>query len=475
MTFPFWVAGKPVTGGSTALVRHSFDGSEAGSHFVPSAEDVEAAVQAAHDVADEFATLPAHVRAGALDHVSRALGERSEEIAQLITAESGKPLKWARGEVGRAVSTFRWAAEEARRFSGELQRLDTDPGGTGRLALVRRVPRGPVLGITPFNFPLNLVAHKVAPAIAVGAPIVLKPAPATPLTALLLGEILAETDLPAGSWSILPVDNETSSRLVEDPRLPVVSFTGSVPVGWAIRDRVPRKHVALELGGNGAVLVCPDWTDLDFAAQRIATFAMYQAGQSCISVQRVYVHADVYDALADKVLAQVQALRTGDPRAEGVDVGPLINEDAASRVSSWVSDAVSAGGRLLTGGGRSGATVEPTVLADVPEDASVLAEEVFGPVVSLVRVASVAEGVERINASRFGLQAGVFTRDLPTAFEVSAALKVGGVLVGDVPSFRADQMPYGGVKDSGVGREGPASAMADFTEERVTVLTGLTL
>jgi acyl-CoA reductase-like NAD-dependent aldehyde dehydrogenase len=475
MTFPFWVAGKPVTGGSTALVRHSYDGSEAGSHFVPSTSDVEAAVRAAHDVAGEFATLPAHVRAGALDHVSRALGERSEEIAQLITAESGKPLKWARGEVGRAVSTFRWAAEEARRFSGELQRLDTDPGGTGRLALVRRVPRGPVLGITPFNFPLNLVAHKVAPAIAVGAPIVLKPAPATPLTALLLGEILAETDLPAGSWSILPVDNATSSKLVEDPRLPVVSFTGSVPVGWAIRDRVPRKHVALELGGNGAVLVCPDWTDLDFAAQRIATFAMYQAGQSCISVQRVYAHTDVFDELREKVLSHVRALRTGDPRAEGVDVGPLINLDAATRVESWVSNAVSAGGKLLTGGARSGATVEPTVLADVPEDASVMAEEVFGPVVSLVRVSSVDEGVRRINASRFGLQAGVFTRDLPTAFEVSAKLQVGGVLVGDVPSFRADQMPYGGVKDSGVGREGPASAMADFTEERVTVLTGLTL
>jgi acyl-CoA reductase-like NAD-dependent aldehyde dehydrogenase len=475
VTFPFWVAGKPVTGGPTAFVHHPFDGSSAGSHFVPSPSDVETAVQAAHDVADEFATLPAHVRAGALDHVSRALGERSEEIARLITAESGKPLKWARGEVGRAVSTFRWAAEEARRFSGELQRLDTDPGGTGRLALVRRVPRGPVLGITPFNFPLNLVAHKVAPAIAVGAPIVLKPAPATPLTALLLGEILAETDLPAGSWSILPVDNETSARLVEDPRLPVVSFTGSVPVGWAIRDRVPRKHVALELGGNGAVLVCPDWTDLDFAAQRIATFAMYQAGQSCISVQRVYAHSLVFDALQEKVLEEVRALGTGDPRAEGVDVGPLINEDAAARVSSWISSAVSSGARLLTGGGRSGATVEPTVLADVPEDASVMAEEVFGPVVSLVRVASVADGVARINASRFGLQAGVFTRDLPTAFEVSAALKVGGVLVGDVPSFRADQMPYGGVKDSGVGREGPASAMADFTEERVTVLTGLTL
>jgi len=475
VTTPFWVAGKPVTSEETAVVRHSFDGSEAGSHFVPSTSDIEAAVQAAHDVQQEFATLPAHVRAGALDHVSRMLGERSEELAQLITAESGKPLKWARGEVGRAVSTFRWAAEEARRFSGELQRLDTDAGGTGRLALVRRVPRGPILGITPFNFPLNLVAHKVAPAIAVGAPIILKPAPATPLTALFLGEILAETALPAGSWSILPVSNEESARLVAEPRLPVVSFTGSVPVGWGIRDSVPRKHVSLELGGNGAVLVCPDWTDLDYAAQRIATFAMYQAGQSCISVQRVYAHVSVYDALQEKVLEQVRALRTGDPRLDGVDVGPLINEAAATRVESWVASAVEAGGTLLTGGGRSGATVEPTVLAGVPEDAAVMADEVFGPVVSLVRVSSVDEGVRLINASRFGLQAGVFTRDIQTAFDVSAKLQVGGVLVGDVPSFRADQMPYGGVKDSGVGREGPAAAMADFTEERVTVLTGLTL
>ncbi|AGM03782.1 aldehyde dehydrogenase family protein [Amycolatopsis keratiniphila] len=474
-TFPYWVAGKPVTSDETVVVRHSFDGSEAGSHHAPSTSDIEAAVQAAHDVQDEFATLPAHVRAGALDHVSRVLGERSEEIAQLITAESGKPLKWARGEVGRAASTFRWAAEEARRFSGDLQRLDTDPGGTGRLALVRRVPKGPVLGITPFNFPLNLVAHKVAPAIAVGAPIVLKPAPATPLTALLLGEILAETQLPAGSWSILPVSNEESAKLVADPRLPVVSFTGSVPVGWSIRDSVPRKHVALELGGNAAVLVCPDWTDLDFAAQRIATFAMYQAGQSCISVQRVYAHADVYDELQAKVLEQVRALGTGNPRTDGVDVGPLINTDAASRVESWITAAVEAGGELLTGGKRDGATVEPTVLANVPEDASVMADEVFGPVVSITRVDSVEDGVRRINDSRFGLQAGVFTRDLPTAFDVSAKLRVGGVLVGDVPSFRADQMPYGGVKDSGVGREGPASAMADFTEERVTVLTGLTL
>ncbi|MCU1683000.1 MAG: hypothetical protein JWQ81_3739 [Amycolatopsis sp.] len=472
---PFWVAGKPVTSEQTVVVRSSFDGSEAGSHYVPSTSDIEAAVQAAHDVREEAATTPAHVRAAALDHVSRTLGERSEEIARIITAESGKPLKWALGEVGRAVSTFRWAAEEARRFSGELQRLDTDPGGTGRMAIVRRVPKGPVLGITPFNFPLNLVAHKVAPAIAVGAPIVLKPAPATPLTALVLGEILAETNLPARSWSILPTDNEAAAKLVADPRLPVVSFTGSVPVGWGIRDSVPRKHVALELGGNAAVLVCPDWTDLDFAAQRIATFAMYQGGQSCISVQRVYAHADVYDELVSKVTEQVRAMGVGDPSSPRTDVGPLITTAAAERVESWVAEAVQLGGELLTGGGRDGATVEPTVLTGVPENAKVVAEEVFGPVVSINKVSSVDEGLRLINDSRFGLQAGVFTKDLATAFDVSAKLQVGGVVIGDVPSFRADQMPYGGVKDSGVGREGPASAMADFTEERVTILTGLTL
>jgi acyl-CoA reductase-like NAD-dependent aldehyde dehydrogenase len=475
VTTPFWIAGKPVTSEQTAVVRHPYDGSEGGSHCVPSASDIETAVRAAHDVREDAATTPAHVRAAALDHVSRTLGERSEELARIITAESGKPLKWALGEVGRAVSTFRWAAEEARRFSGDLQRLDTDPGGTGRMAIVRRVPKGPVLGITPFNFPLNLVAHKVAPAIAVGAPIILKPAPATPLTALALGEILAETNLPAGSWSILPTDNEAAAKLVADPRLPVVSFTGSVPVGWGIRDSVPRKHVALELGGNAAVLVCPDWTDLDFAAQRIATFSMYQAGQSCISVQRVYAHADVYQELVAKVTEHVRAMGVGDPRSAATDVGPLINTAAAERVESWVQAAVRVGGELRTGGGRDGATVEPTVLTGVPESADVMAEEVFGPVVSINKVASVDEGLRLINDSRFGLQAGVFTKDLAAAFDVSAKLQVGGVVVGDVPSFRADQMPYGGVKDSGVGREGPASAMVDFTEERVTVLTGLTL
>jgi acyl-CoA reductase-like NAD-dependent aldehyde dehydrogenase len=473
--WPYWVAGKPATSQTLIEVRSPYDGALAGTTFAAGAADVERAVAQADACREEVAALPAHARAAALDHVSRRLAERAEEVAALITAESGKPIKWARGEVARAVSTFRWGAEEARRFSGELQRLDTDPASDGRLALVRRVPRGTVLAIAPFNFPLNLVAHKVAPAIAVGAPIVVKPAPATPLTALLLGEILAETDLPAGAWSVLPVPNETAAELVTDPRLPVVSFTGSGPVGWGIRDRVPRKHVTLELGGNAGAVVCADWPDLDWAAERIATFAMYQGGQSCISVQRVYVQQEVYQEVVDRVVAHVRKLGTGDPTDPATDVGPLINEQAAQRVQGWVADAVAAGAKALAGGERCGAAVSPTVLVDVPEDCAVSAEEVFGPVVVLAPVASAAEAFERINASRYGLQAGVFTTDVRLAFHASKALQVGGVVIGDVPSFRADQMPYGGVKESGIGREGVRAAMEDLSEQRVLVLTGVEL
>jgi acyl-CoA reductase-like NAD-dependent aldehyde dehydrogenase len=478
MTTPYWLAGRPARGQDVLEVRSPFDGSLTGRTTMATPEDVEAAVAAADRVRAESAATPAHVRAAALDHVSRRLAERREEIATLITAESGKPLKWARLEVARAVSTFRWGAEEARRWSGTLQRLDTDPAATGRMALVRRAPRGPVLGIAPFNFPLNLVAHKVAPAIAVGTPIVLKPAPATPLSALLLGEILAETDLPAGSWSVLPVPNEVAAELVRDPRLPLVSFTGSVPVGWSIRDSAPRKHVTLELGGNAAVVVGPDQGDeksLSWAALRIATFAMYQAGQSCISVQRVFVHRDVAEPLTERVVEAVRVLVTGDPTDEATDVGPLIDEAAARRVESWVDEAVAAGARVLTGGRRDGAVYEPTVLTGVPADAKVACEEVFGPVVLLDTVDSIDEAFARVNDSRFGLQAGVFTRDLQVAFRAAQVLEVGGVVIGDVPSFRADQMPYGGLKDSGIGREGVHATMEDLTEERVLVLTGIDL
>jgi len=472
---PFWIAGKQAAGAESYEVHSPYDGELVATVSVPTEEQVEEAVAAAESAAKEFAATPAYVRAAALDHVSRRLAERAEEIAALITAENGKPLKWARAEVARAVSTFRWAAEEARRFSGELQRLDTDPAAAGRIALVRRVPRGPVLGIAPFNFPLNLVAHKVAPALAVGAPIIVKPAPATPLTALLLGEIMSRLDLPAGTFSVLPVPNERMAALVADPRLPVVSFTGSGPVGAQIRAAVPGKHVTLELGGNAAALVCEDWDDLDFAAQRIATFSNYQAGQSCIAVQRVFVHRSHLAAFTPKLVAAVEALRAGDPRDPLTDVGPVIDSRAAARIEEWIGEAVTKGGRVLTGGTRSGTTVAPTVLTDVPADAKVCAEEVFGPVLVLTAVDSDEAGLAAIDDSAFGLQAGVFTRRIDLAFAAHRRLRVGGVIIGDVPSFRADQMPYGGVKASGSGREGVASAMDDYTEPRVMVLTGLTL
>ncbi|GAA3779376.1 aldehyde dehydrogenase family protein [Streptomyces phyllanthi] len=478
-THAFWLAGRQATGDTSFDVTSPWDGRLVGRVSVPTDAQVEEAVAAAHAVRDEFAATPAHVRAAALDHVSRRFAERTEEIAQLISAENGKPVKWARGEVGRAVSVFRFAAEEARRFNGgEAQRLDTDPGGQGRLAFTRRFPKGVVLGIAPFNFPLNLCAHKVAPAIAVGTPIILKPAPATPLSALLIGELLAETELPVGAWSVLPVANERMPSLVQDERLPVISFTGSEKVGYAIMDSVPRKHCTLELGGNGAAVVLADYAgdaDLDWAATRIATFSNYQGGQSCISVQRVIADAEVYERLVPRIVAAVEAQVTGDPSDAATDVGPLVSEEAAQRVEAWVEEAVGAGARLLTGGKRDGASYAPTVLAEVPADVTISCEEVFGPVLTLQRVEGEAEAFAAVNESKYGLQAGVFTHDLQTAFRAHRALEVGGVVIGDVPSYRADQMPYGGVKQSGVGREGVRFAMEDYTYERVMVLTGIQL
>ncbi|MEX0170279.1 aldehyde dehydrogenase family protein [Streptomyces sp. LMG1-1-1.1] len=478
-THAFWLAGREATGDATFDVTNSFDGRLVGKVSVPTEAQVEEAVAAAHAVVDEFAATPAHVRAAALDHVSKRLAERTEEIALLISAENGKPIKWARGEVGRAVSVFRFAAEEARRWNaGEAQRLDTEAGGAGRLALTRRIPKGVVLGIAPFNFPLNLSAHKVAPAIAVGAPIILKPAPSTPISSLILGEILAETDLPAGSWSILTVPNDRMPALVQDERLPVISFTGSDKVGYAIQQSVPHKHCTLELGGNAAAVVLSDWSseaDLDWAASRIATFSNYQGGQSCISVQRVIVDSSVHDRLLPKIVAAVEAQVTGDPSDAATDVGPLVDEAAAQRVESWVDEAVAAGAKLLTGGKREGATYAPTVLTDLPAGVTLARAEVFGPVLTIAKVDGEAEAFAAVNDSDFGLQAGVFTHDLQTAFRAHRALEVGGVIVGDVPSYRADQMPYGGAKRSGVGREGVKFAMDDYTYERVLVLTGLAL
>jgi glyceraldehyde-3-phosphate dehydrogenase (NADP+) len=462
----FWIAGTPASSDDVVVVRNPLDGAVVGETSNATPDQVETAVAAAAAVARDAAQLPASARAAALDHVSQRLKARAEEVATLISAENGKPMLWAQAEVNRAVSTFRFAAEEARRFSGELMRLDTDPAASGRMGVVRRFPKGPVLGITPFNFPLNLVAHKVAPAIAVGAPIVVKPAPATPLTALLLGSILAETDLPRGMFSFLPLPNDRASALVQDPRLPVVSFTGSGPVGAAIREAVPHKHVTLELGGNAAAVVCGDYADLDWAAQRIALFSNYQAGQSCIAVQRVIVHSAIAEAFVPKLVAAVAELDFSK------QVGPMISEAAAQRVEQWVNESAA---RVLIGGRRDGASYEPTVLADAPPTAKVVREEVFGPVLVLSTVDSDDAAFAMVNDSPYGLQAGVFTSDVQTAFRAHATLEVGGVIIGDVPSYRADQMPYGGAKGSGVGREGLRSAMEDYTDARVMVLTGLTL
>lgn len=475
---PFWLEGKHATGLESFDVSSPFDGSLVAVVSVPTAEQVEQAVAAAAQSAAPARRTSAAQRAAALNHVADQIEARCDEIARLITAENGKPLKWARGEAVRAASTFRWAAEEARRWNGELMRLDTDPATAGRMGIIRRFPIGPILGIAPFNFPLNLVAHKVAPALAVGAPIILKPALLTPLSSLLLGEILAETDLPEGMWSVLPVANEVSAQLVRDPRLPVVSFTGSEAVGWGIRDDAPRKHVTLELGGNAAAIVLADFdspADLDWAATRIATFANYQAGQSCVSVQRVLIDVSVADRLTQLIVEKVAQQRTGSPWDETTDVGPVIDERNAERIVGWIERAVQAGATVLTGGGRNGTTVEPTVLIEVPDDVEISCEEVFGPVMTISTFDGLDEAIDIVNDSRFGLQAGVFTRDLASAFRAHSELEVGGVVIGDVPSYRADQMPYGGVKSSGVGREGLQAAMNDFTYERVMVLTGLDL
>jgi acyl-CoA reductase-like NAD-dependent aldehyde dehydrogenase len=470
-----WIAGKPEQSEETITVTHPYDGTEVATVSVPTARQIEKSITAAVAVAPQLRKLPAYRRAAALEHVSQGLAKRSEELAEVITAENGKPLKWAQAEVRRAVSVFRLAAEEARRFTGTVERLDGDPSGEARLAITRRIPRGPVLGIAPFNFPLNLVAHKVAPALAIGAPIIIKPAPRTPLAALILGELLAETDLPEGSFSVLPLGNQATAELVRDPRLPVISFTGSSPVGWSLTEAAPHKHMVLELGGNAAAVVLADWPDLASAAERIATFGNYQAGQSCIAVQRVIVERTVADEFIPLLLEAVKNQKTGDPYDPQVDVGPVVDEQAAKRIIEWINEAAAGGAQILTGGHRDGASVEPTLLTEVPPTAKAWSEEVFGPVLAVSIVDDSTAAFAAVNDSAYGLQAGVFTKDVQLAFQASSELEVGGVIIGDVPSYRADQAAYGGVKGSGIGREGVLAAMEDLTEQRVTILTGIAL
>lgn len=470
----FLVAGEWRSSSETFEVRSPYDGEVVATVATPSEADVEDATAAAAKAFDETRKLPIHARSAALDHISRGLQERLDEVAEVIAREGGKPLKWAKVEAARAVSTFRWASEECRRWSGELMRLDTEEALGSRVGLIRHFPLGPVLAIAPFNFPVNLVAHKMAPALAVGAPIVVKPATKTPLGALLLGELFSETDLPAGMLSVLPIGGGEAGELAKDERFAKISFTGSSQVGWDLRGADPKKAVTLELGGNAGVIVHSD-ADLDKAAQRIAFGGYYQAGQSCISVQRVLVHGDVSADFTAKLIAEVGKLKTGDPMDAEVDVGPLIDHDSLERVSAWVDEAVQAGAEVLTGGKREDPFYSPTVLAKTNKGMKVRQEEIFGPVVTLETYSDFEDAIARVNETRYGLQAGVFTRDIDRLMLAHRDIVCGGVIANDISAFRADQMPYGGSKDSGVGREGLRYAMEEMTEPRILVLSNVPL
>jgi aldehyde dehydrogenase (NAD+) len=473
-TRPFLVNGEWRTGEGTFEVHSPYDGSVVAEIAVPTAADVEEASQVAHDTFEESKNLPIWARADALDHISKRLSETIEENANLIAAEGGKPLKWATVEATRAVSTFRWASEVIRHGTDEAMRLDTEQALGSRLGILRRFPIGPVLGITPFNFPLNLVAHKVAPSLGVGAPIVVKPASATPIGSLRLAEFFAETDLPKGMFQVLPVSSKVADGMARDDRFKKISFTGSSEIGWYLKGLDPKKRVTLELGGNAGVIVHSD-ADLDFAAQRIAFGGYYQAGQSCISVQRVLVASEVYDDFAARLTKQVESLKVGDPMDPTVDVGPVIQAQEVERIQGWVDEAVSQGAQVLTGGTGEGPIFQPTLIADVKPEMKVCREEVFGPVVTISPYQTFDDALKSVNDSKYGLQAGVFTNDISRAMDAHRTLEVGGVIINDVSAFRADQMPYGGSKDSGFGREGLRFAMEEMTEQRIMVLSHVPL
>jgi acyl-CoA reductase-like NAD-dependent aldehyde dehydrogenase len=473
-TRPYLVAGEWRTGEGSFEVRNPYDDSVVAEIGTPTESDVREAAETVARTFEESRRLPVHVRSEALDHISSRLKETITENAEAIAREGGKPLKWATVEATRAVSTFRWASEVLRRGDDELIRLDTEASLGSRVGLIRRFPVGPVLGITPFNFPLNLVAHKVAPALAVGAPIVIKPASATPLGALRLAELFMETDLPKGMLQVLPVSSSVADTMARDDRYQKISFTGSSEIGWYLKGLDPKKRVTLELGGNAGVIVHAD-ADLDLAAQRVAFGGYYQAGQSCISVQRVLAQSEVYEDFANRLVKQVESLKVGDPLDPSVDVGPVIQRKEVDRIDEWVKEAVSQGATVLTGGEGDPPFYQPTLVADVRPEMKVCREEIFGPVVTISPYQTFEEAIAAVNDSRFGLQAGVFTNDINRAFEAHRSIAVGGVIVNDVSAFRADQMPYGGSKDSGFGREGLRYAMEEMTEVRIMVLSHVPL
>ncbi len=467
------VAAKSLTPEDALVVTDKYSGAVVSHVAIAGPAVLEAAIAAGYAAREAMRKLPPFTRRDVLLHAARRFSERALELANILAVEVGKPVRDARGEVGRLIETFEVAADEALRPGGEMLGLELSERSKGTRGMTKRVPVGLCSFITPFNFPLNLVAHKIAPAIAAGCPFVLKPSDRTPVSAMVIGEILAETALPPGAFSILPVPLPHVPPFIEDPRFALLSFTGSADVGWNLRARAGRKKVVLELGGNAACIVDADQGPaLDAVVDRLVFGAFYQSGQSCISVQRILVHASLYDALKEKLVAKAGALVTGDPRNELTFIGPMIDEAAAARLHAWIEEAKERGAKVVVGGTRNGALLEATVVEDVPRDLPLYAAEAFGPVVALERFTTFDEALRITNDSDFGLQAGVFTNDLKHTMRAWDELEVGGVIVGDVPSFRIDNMPYGGVKGSGFGREGVRWAMLDMTEERLLVLRG---
>jgi len=469
-SYPYYLANRPVAANTDLEVVDKYSGTPATRVAFADAATVAEAIARAHAARGAMAAFPPDARRDVLEHCVRRFSERQEELAVALCIEAGKPIRDARGEVTRLIDTFRVAAGEATRIDGEVIELQVSPRTRGYRGLVKRVAVGACAFITPFNFPLNLVAHKVAPAIAAGCPFVLKPAAKTPVGALIIAQVLAETDLPEGAFSVLPCSNEDAGLLVEDDRIALLSFTGGM-VGWDLKARAGRKKVVLELGGNAACIVDADpGRSLDEVVERLVSGAYYQSGQSCISVQRIFAHASLYPALRDRLRAAIGALRMGDPREEAVFIGPMIDADAARRVASWIADGVAGGATVIAGGEREGNVVPATLLENVPHASDLYRREAFGPVACLEAFDDFDDALARVNDSAFGLQAGVFTGNLAHAMRAWDVLEVGGVIVGDVPSFRVDNMPYGGVKGSGLGREGVRSAIADMTEPRLLVI-----
>ncbi len=465
----FFVDGKWIEQGELTEIRSPYDQAVIAQVFQGTRAHAEAAIVAAVKAFGTTRRLPAFERQRVLRQISQSIAERKEEFTRTLAQEAGKPIKAARTEVERAIFTFQVAAEESTRIYGEYLPLDWQEFTAGRWGIVRRFPIGPIAGITPFNFPLNLVAHKVGPAIAAGCPIVLKPAPQTPLSALLLAEVVQLAGWPDGGFNVLPLSNEDAGLLVSDERIKLISFTGSAPVGWAIKRNAGKKKVVLELGGNAGVIIHSD-ADLAYAADRCVAGGFGYAGQTCISVQRILVEQSVYGKFTDLLLSAVAKLRTGDPTDPATDVGPLIRHSDAVRAYDWVQEAVRGGARLLCGGQRNGSLLEPTVLTGTNPEMKVNCQEIFGPVVTVEPYDDFEKALKQVNHSAYGLQAGLFTRDVKLIFQAYEELEVGGVIAGDIPSFRIDHMPYGGIKDSGLGREGLRYAIEEMTEPKLLVM-----